>query len=51
MQIPPRILSPNLGCPIITSPEDLEAEGFDPVMAEVLALRPEGTPFSPKLSK
>ncbi|MGA2331452.1 MAG: hypothetical protein ABSG75_06810 [Syntrophales bacterium] len=30
----PRILSPNLGCPIIISPEDLESKGFDVVMAE-----------------
>ena len=30
----PRILSPNLGCPIIVSPGDLETEGFDLVTAE-----------------
>ncbi len=30
----PRILSPNLGCPIIISPEDLESKRFDVVMAE-----------------
>jgi hypothetical protein len=30
----PRILSPNLGCPIIISPEDLESKGFDVVIAE-----------------
>jgi len=35
MQIPlPRILSPNLGCPVIISPEELETEGFDIVIAE-----------------
>jgi hypothetical protein len=30
----PRILSPNLGCPIIISPEDLESKGFSIIMAE-----------------
>ena len=30
----PRILSPNLGCPIIVSPEDLKTKGLDIVMAE-----------------
>ncbi|MGO9136915.1 MAG: metallophosphoesterase family protein [Syntrophales bacterium] len=30
----PRILSPNLGCPIIISPEDLKSKGLDVVMAE-----------------
>ncbi len=30
----PRILSPNLGCPVILSPEELELEGFDVIMAE-----------------
>jgi hypothetical protein len=30
----PRILSPNLGCPIIVSPEDLQTKGLDIVMAE-----------------
>lgn len=35
MQIPlPRILSPNLGCPIIVSREDLMKKGLDIVMAE-----------------
>ena len=30
----PRILSPNLGCPIILAPEELKAEGLDIVVAE-----------------
>ncbi len=30
----PRILSPNLGCPFIISPEDLQAKGIDIVTAE-----------------
>ncbi len=30
----PRILSPNLGCPIILSPEDLNGKGFPVVIAE-----------------
>jgi hypothetical protein len=30
----PRILSPNLGCPVILSPEDLETIGIDIVIAE-----------------
>ena len=30
----PRILSPNLGCPIIVSPEDIQTKGLDIVMAE-----------------
>ena len=35
MQIPlPRILSPNLGCPVIFSPEELETKGIDIVIAE-----------------
>ncbi len=35
MQIPlPRILSPNLGCPVIIPPEELRTEGVDIVTAE-----------------
>jgi len=30
----PRILSPNLGCPVIRSPEEIQVKGFDVVTVE-----------------